>query len=445
MLLTSRPRPSSLGLAALVLGLGVAAAGCTSLNSSASVTNGDGTVLRFAWDTNRDADCTLTVYAGDEQRVVHTQGQSHEALVVGLPPDAEVTWDLVAERDGETIDRSSGALSTPASPQELATTTVTSNGALPIDGGYLATSLIGASVTAVVLDGEGRYVWWSVVDDSDSDLTITRTRLSRDGTAMLYGLYDPLSQGDDDVAETIVRAPLDGSARSVVAAEGLHHDFVELPDGSLAWISFDVRTLPNGDQVRGDRIQERHPNGAVRTIWSAWDDFEYDPTHDYGPKPWTHANSLRWVEADDSFLVSLYGLSTVVEVGRETGEVLWSFGAEGDVVPDAPFEFQHQPSFTEQGLLVFVNGDFSDAESRVVEYGLDGGAVASEIWSYQPDPSVYTFAMGDVSRLAGGSTVVDWGTRGVIDEVAADGELLWSFDPGDGQLLGFMEWMDLGG
>ena len=71
--------------------------------------------------------------------------------------------------------------------------------------------------------------------------------------------------------------------------------------------------------------------------------------------------------------------------------------------------------------------------SIAIEMKLDPSAkTVSKIWSYKASPGIQNDVMGDVQRLPNGNTMVAYSTKGVIQEVDAQGNLLsdWSFPLG---------------
>ena len=97
----------------------------------------------------------------------------------------------------------------------------------------------------------------------------------------------------------------------------------------------------------------------------------------------------------------------------------------------------------EGGLLVHDNGSPDTASSRAAEYALDAnGGTAELVWEYFPDPAYSNYALGDVSRLPSGHTLVTWGMAGQVDEVDADGALVWRLNVELGAGIGYTTWLE---
>ena len=72
---------------------------------------------------------------------------------------------------------------------------------------------------------------------------------------------------------------------------------------------------------------------------------------------------------------------------------------------------------------------------------LDGDEVEL-VWSYEPDPALFCFSLGDVRRLPSGNTLVDFSVKGQVDEVTPDGDVVWRLTLGMGGALGYMTWLE---
>ncbi|AUG81439.1 hypothetical protein CFP65_6801 [Kitasatospora sp. MMS16-BH015] len=181
-----------------------------------------------------------------------------------------------------------------------------------------------------------------------------------------------------------------------------------------------------GTTVWADTITEVGEDGAVRWHWRAADHLdraEYPLHPDYAREHWPLVNSVTPL-ADGNVLASLRSVSAVVVISRATGEVLWR-SAPGTLAQ------QHHPTELADGrLLVFDNGVFRPGHdvpfSRVVEIDRESGEV---VWEYQ-DPARESFFapfMGSAQRLANGNTLVTDSPAGRLFEVTPEGYLCWEY------------------
>ncbi|MDP2306051.1 MAG: aryl-sulfate sulfotransferase [Pseudomonadota bacterium] len=354
---------------------------------------------------------------------------AHSAVVHGLA--AATTWHLRPMGDGEGgLDQ---VWTTAAAPSALPILSVSGDPAAL--GGYLLLPITGATYAVAIVDGQGRYVWWH---EAEEGYLVTRAVLSRDGASVIYTQVATQDYGPDG---HLVRVPLDGGEPTILEVPYLTHDFVELPDGTLACLTKDLR-----DNVVGDRIVEYAPDGTRSVVWSAFDYF--DPAAyeiDESDGTWTHANALDYDEAEDAWYISLRNLDTILKSDRASRQLLWR------LMPDepnfryvggaTPTENQHQfELLPDGGLLVFDNGGESTGSSRVVEYALDETAnTATEAWSYSATPPLYVYALGDVDRLEDDRTLVTWSTAGLVQVVEADGTEVWRLGVELGHVFGYTE------
>ncbi len=382
---------------------------------------------------------------GPTTEVLSPTSREHELLLVGMRPQTRHAWQVVALDGDEEREIAHGTLLTGAAPASL--TPLRPSGPDHQSRGFVVGSMVTFPAAAVIFDEEGVPVWWH--EDGRDTFFSTRTRLSTDGRSVLYNAYDPSPEGPDaDLTKEVVRVSLDGTQVQHIRTPEAHHDFVELPDGTIAYLAFDVRT-PDGDDkpVKGDRIVELRPDGSQREAWSVWDDFEW--SKDQLPEVanwWSHANALDYLPEEDAYLVSLRNFDAIVKVDRRSGELLWVLGEQGDfdLVGDGTFTHQqHQFQMLDGGILVFDNRTEEELASRVVEYALDEQTgTIEQVWSYQGDLDLYVFGLGSTQRLDTGATVVTWSTAGQIEEVDADGQLVWRLNADIGAGIGFTTWME---
>jgi hypothetical protein len=211
-------------------------------------------------------------------------------------------------------------------------------------------------------------------------------------------------------------------------------------------LAIDVREYEGAPSI-ADAVVELLPSGDLLQVWSAWDDFVPDPAWTEGlpdaDMGWTHANALDYDEASDSYLVGLRNLDAIVAVSRDSGELIWQLGGDDSDYAIAGddgklFEQQHQFHKLDGGVLVFDNGHPDEYESRVVEYTMDGSSgAAAQVWEHRTSPPLYCPVLGDVSRSSDGTTLITWGTAGLLHEVSPQGDLVWSLGLDYGAGLGY--------
>ena len=386
------------------------------------------TVVHIQW-TPEEAIQTAWVEFGEdpentEQEPAYLQDDgSWSVSLVGLKPGRTFWMQVLAEAEVESRSQEI-TLETDASPAWLPEITleVQEDSAA---GGFLVTSLLAKPSVPVILDADGEYVWWYRPYENVEN--VIRARIARDEQSILYLEPPEVSTSIVDGAN-LVRLSFDGRQKEELwGGVGLHHDFVELPDGSLGGIAYDARDLGK-EQILGDRILELRPDGTEVEIWNAWDHLDPADAQDLGQTAaWTHANALDYDPEQEVYTISLHNLNTIWQVSRD-GEVVWRLGGdETDFESeDEGLEFfsdQHQFDLQDDTITIFDNGSVSDGSSRIVQYELGADGQIAELFSYEPEPSLFCYVLGDVSNLDNGHRLVTWSTAGRIEELDAQSEV----------------------
>jgi len=387
-----------------------------------------GTVVTVTWRTDVEVVGAVEFGLGgvpDRRTSAEAEpGLEHSAVLVGLPADSEVTYRPVHDgHPGASATVTTGALAPAAD--------------LSVEGTghdrFLALPLIeGDTTTLVLVDPEGRVVWQY---EDPSELAVFRAHLAGDGSGLVYAAT--LQDARPHEGSHLVRVSWDLATVEELPVPLLAHDFVELPDGTLVSLAYDIR-----DEVEGNRLVAVAADGTTTEVWSTWDCFDpvVNPSVDGGPT-WTHANALDYDADADVFHVGLRNLGTIVEVDRATGACNWAFGGTGGSVEIDGQAFLHQHQFTrlEGGLLVFDNDGAPGLESQVLEYDFDVSAMtATQVRAIRADPPLHSFVLGDAHRLADGDTIITWSVPATLDRVDADDRRTWRL-AGEDMIFGFSE------
>ena len=380
----------------------------------------------------------------------------NEALVLGIPfgtePDVgggyldrTVEWRVVAESDGFTVDASKPfVVEGMDSDLPLATVTVSDPKAWLPGGNYLLTSInqdaggwTSGTYWTLILDRQGRPVW--ALDTPARNWTLY-PQISQDRTHIVYDEQTKWSLFDGGEASQVHRTYLDEEIE-VVGTRGLHHAFLELPDGTLAWGS--------KDHGGGEALVELAPGQKKETIlWTCADDW---------PNVSSCESNSMWYDATlDRYLYSFYTNNSLVEVDRATGTSVWWAGTVQDGYtfqdPSTQFDWQHGISWTDTGTLlvssrawVDPDGDGTNQRSTLLrEYNVNRPLeTLVQVFSY--DPGIYAATNGDALRLANGNTLHVLGSAGHIYEIDDDRQNpteVWHIDFGGSHLLGRGEFIE---
>jgi hypothetical protein len=364
----------------------------------------------------------------------------NEQLLVGIPYETEAEWRVVLE-GGNTFD--GPAITTAELPEALPIAHLegTSDPSRWQPGAnYLLTSInsrccgwTGGDYWTFIVDRQARVVW---ANPTPSEHWTLFAQVAVTGDRILWDEQTYWADFFSEGADSTVHSTWLDEEIEVIATPGLHHEFVQLPDGTLTW----------GSQFHGggEALVEKAPGQADETvIWAAYDDW---PGCGYGPE----SNGLFYDVASDSYLYSWYTNSSIVQVSRTSaspnetpGESLWWAGnVNGGFTFDPPpsqFYWQHGVSYTDAGTLL-VSSEF-DGHTWLLEYEVDD-TYGQLHWVWGSDSGVLADTNGHAWRLANGNTLHVVGSAGVIREVTADHVDVWRINFDAEKLLGAGQWIE---
>ncbi len=393
-----------------------------------------GALVHVSWEQSAEA-AVHVEYSFDEGEwhnapTLQATAGANEQLVVGIPYAMDAAWRVVVEQgdvfEGETI-------TTGEIPDELPQATLETaepDAWLP-SGNYLLTSInrdnggwAAGRYWTFIVDRKGRPVWARAAPGDDWTLF---AQISVSGDHILWDQATYWSDMDDGAGSSVHRAYLDVEIEEI-ATPGLHHAFVELPDGTLVWGS--------QDHGGGEALVEKGPDDPSESVlWTCNDDWPGS-----GGQWGCESNGLFYVEATDTFLYSFYTNSSVVEVDRITGESLWWAGTVNggyDFVPsNMQFSWQHGISYTESGTLLLSTEAGGAGYGTVLrEYTVDHDAETLEmVWNF--GAGIHAETNGDAWRLDNGNTLHVVGSASEIYEVDSADAIVWHLDFHGTRLLG---------
>ena len=356
----------------------------------------------------------------------------YRTLLLGMKPSRTYHFQLSAtDGAGNSCTSDDFTITTGPVPNGMQNPTITTNDASALYGGFLVTgqysqSLIGGSslgAPAFILDKDGTYVWWYTVTGSDA----TGVTMSYDGNFMWINSVNVPSH----VAK-VHRVSMDGLVDEDHSAEfaGLSHQLTVLPDETVAFYAYGT----NGC----DDIKLRAPDGTVTTVVNA--------RAAHGGSDACHVNAIFYSHQDDTLVFGDLDNNCLTKITR-TGATVWVLNGGVDTGPTSSFNggglvWQGgEHGFHILGLddfVIFNNNSKMPAASKVswgsaagdasgsraIEVKLDLTTMtATQTWSYQA-LGLNDTVLGDAQRLPNGNTMVDFSTRGSIQEIDADGNLL---------------------
>ncbi len=369
-----------------------------------------------------------------ESRAREVGEGARSQLLLGVPYGAEVTFRVVNDFGDGPLATGDFVATTGPLPEGLPVAEVLASDPARYEptGRYLLGSVnedyggwtVGDYWTFIV-DRLGRVVWARPTPDRDFTIYV---RVSATGDDILIDQPTYWTDFDGGEGSQIHRIKIDGSVVQTHDTPGLHHAFVDLPDGSVVWGAAD-----DFDET----LEKLHPDGSQETLWVC---SEYLASIDYSL--WCQSNTLTWHEDSDSFLYSFFTFDSILQIDHATGDLLRSFGqAPGSWAfepEESAFWFQHGCSFTDEGtLLTSSHATAEDYEGVVREYALDEGEeVLQQVWSFGIGEGIRIPKAGEAHRLPGGNTLHNYGTSTRVREVTPGGDVVWDVTWGEGRLLG---------
>lgn len=385
-----------------------------------SVSTAIPTVGIVEWSTSLDhvdgatIDFGLTTEYGLSASV-DLERPGYRTLLLGMKPSSTYHFRITATGDGKRCASEDRTVKTGARATGLGTPTLSPPSTPAAAGGYKVTgSYLGGKT--FILDADGDYVWWF---DSGE---VTRARQSFDGESMW------IAKGNVPRGEArVVRVSMDGLDVEDYSAqfEGCNHDLTVLPDETVAFIAY--------SEASGcDRVSERAPDGMVRDVVANACDL-------LGVRQ-THVNAIHYARSDDTLIISELDSNSYTKIDR-SGNLIWTLGGSRATI-SGNYGWDGNHGFhilREDRLLIFNNGSTgSGSASRIIELVMNDGS-ASRAWEYESADGMQNTVMGDVQRLLNGNTLITYSTRGVVQELDANGNLIQELGFGLGTSLGYLE------
>jgi len=361
---------------------------------------------------------------------------ANEQIVVGIPYEMSASWRVVPS-SGAAVDGDAIATGDLDNDLPLGSVVVSDSDSWYAGGNYLLTSISDddggwntrGDFYTFIMDRKARVVWASRAPGRHWTLF---AQIAKSGDHILWDEATYWSDYDGGEDSTIHKTYLDEEIE-VVGARGLHHAFVQMPDGTLAWGS--------QDHGGGEALALLAPGETTETIiWNCDDDWPGAGR--------CESNGLFYSLERDAFIYSFYTNSSIVEVDRATGTSTWWAGTVRngyDFVPsDSQFEWQHGISYLDSGNLL-VSTEYREGgggtTTAVVEYEVDHTlGTLTKVWAFDSEERAQT--NGAAWRLENGNTLHIVGSAGHVKEANADSETVWHVNWGDDYLMGDGQFID---
>ena len=409
-----------------------------------------GTVVEVSWEVDEAA--TTWVEFGpapqcDEWQTSKSLGKQGQALLLGLPPVTDSCFVVHAEAGGVQVTSPMESFRTENVPASFEAMDIESWDPTGYQDGFFVGSNALNPAQVYVLDRQGRFVWWKEVGE---DFVSPQMVLSPDGRGFSYNTFFRDFSVD---ASAVTRVGFDGEEEESIPTPNGHHSFSWLPDGSLAYLAIDVRTTQEYGDVVGDVLMVDDGNGP-RELWNSWEDSNlllekhrlWKSTFYPQGIDWTHANYLSYSAQRNSFTISFANIEAIIEVDADTGAHLRSIGPTGThMVEPGLLGRPHAAAWTEQGTLMFFTTPLwgLGRQSMGMELSFDDESATTEVvWSYGEGLNYDTHIMGEALPLESGNVLMNYGSKGIVEEVNLEGEVLWRAYTATGSVPGHWNFLE---
>ena len=383
---------------------------------------------------------------------VQNDSDAQAATLLGLKAGFTYDFRAVLETpDGERIEGQTQTLDLEPPPAELERFTVTVAQDVPDDGFIITTLLQPADSWAVILDRDGDYVWFWPADEG---LAYINAKPNPDGKSLSLNQGDGQQNDDLGGSHTLT---LDGESLVYTRTPMSHHDAIQLPDDTLAFIALDIRPGMMGEletTIAGDAIYEvpigSKTDEASVEKFNFFDDYRAPwiycahstvEAYNTGALEWTHANSLMFLEEQNAYYLMSKILDGLWKIDRDSGEILWQLGGEySDFTinnDDDWWSHGHMSHVWDDGMVIFDNGYHrDDLTSGIAEYAWNEETQTVErVFEYRDPGGRFVPMLGDARKLPSGNYMTSWSTLGILKEIDPDGETVWEATSALGQAI----------
>ena len=421
----------------------------TVINAGWTSAEGGEAYLEWGYDdrlTERTA--PVTVEAGEQSLRLIGPAAGSRVYVRGV----------VETDDGDRLTSEVHVIDLPLAPALMAR--LYAEGAPSQDGSLLTTIFMMESPWVVLLNPDGDAIWYYPLPPLTPTTSVQATR---DGEGLLILLVEP---PNSDRTTRVMRVSWDGELQGTLELPTGHHDFRELPDGRIAWLSTEVREVAVDGQLRlvmGDAVRVSEWDEDVGATLS---EPPLISLFDALPAPtglcehqsrfmehdgelvldWTHANSIDYDPDTEELIVLTHFLDAIVSVPVTGGEAKVFGRISGYNTPngEAPFSHAHSSMLRSDHALLFDNGlHYNPPLSRLVSVSWDErDHTIWEDWSFEDPNAGVVQVLGDAQPTPSGGALASYSTQGRIIEVTERGEVVWTLESEAGAGLGRLLWVD---
>ncbi len=422
--------------------LGCAGSKATSgLECTATLAERVQTVVEVAW-TPPTHGTSVVVFDDGETAPLSSLSTSADEVrlpLLGMPEDTDVHWTGTTVFDDGSSASCSGVTRTGRAPGDFPDVVPAvdepgqDDSPWLIGAFYAGAGARNANLQIGIYRRDGTLVWYYEGQGNTSGFDV---QYAREGGIWFNEYLGAM--GSTEVS--LHRVSLLGTTLDLLSTPYAHHGFTELPDGTLAYDIVDSRAYTDpttGEESTwvGDGIVEMAADGSSEQVFSTWDALEpranerSDQGTLYDGVDWTHGNMVSYDADTDLYLLSLAHTGNLLQVNRSTRELATIYGGDG-VPMTPPLDFQHFPTWLDDGHLLVFNSD--ETGSGAMEYAVRADGL-NEVWRSPMDTLPVLAAQA--IRLPNGNTFVNRDAGSLLAEYTPEGELVWSWQT-DGHVFG---------
>jgi hypothetical protein len=414
------------------------------ITPSSSISSKMATVGIVKWSTTlispKEAhiDFGLTDTYGMTAPIPNPTASDNTTLLLGMKAIQTYHYRIVVSSEGGNCTSQDYTITTKSLPTGLPTITPSDKNASALYGGFLITGQYmpqtgkpSSGGPAYIFDSDGEIVWTYDMGQPQ----VTGVRMTYDGTALWINTANV--PGPPQTTAKVHRVSMDGMKDEDFSNDftGLNHQLTVLPDDTVAFYAY-------GENGCED-IKERSPRGVIRKVVNSGDA--------QGGASACHLNYLTYSKADDTLVFSDLDNQSITKIKRSDGSTVWTInGPHATLAGEGWKGSQHGihllglDNSNQDHILFFNNnskvisggtgslGGTGDGSSAI-EIKLDLAAKKiTKVWAFKGSAKYQNDVMGDVQRLPNGNTLIAFSTKGAIEEVDANNNILtdWIFPLG---------------
>jgi hypothetical protein len=333
----------------------------------------------------------------------------HRTLLLGMKPAKMYHFRVVARDASATYTSNDYTVMTGPATTTVSISKFQVMNAAANKRGFIITSYwAGTGLTVpFILDADGEIVWWGRGGPSGG---IARARMSHDGKNMWM-------TSASNTGQPIQRLSMDAlDAQTYSSAVG-SHDLTAVSGATMAFLEYGESDC--------NSIYEIDPSGTKKEIFESTG---------VVPMSGCHGNALRYSLKEDQYTFS--NVSSDVYIVNRAGQVQWKLSAKVASGNTAWGGIQHGHHLLDASIIIFANNGGGTNMSAMIEYDLNG----QQLKKFAPGD--YSANLGDVQRLPGGNTLVDFSNASVMKEIDAQGNVVLQINGASGTRFGYALWQE---